>query len=244
MARIASSVISQAPGVSPVASSWRFSEIALGDLDLLLLGVAGELDDLHAVAQWPWDGVDHIGGADEHHPRQVERNREVIVAEGRVLLGVQHFEQRRRRVAVEALAELVHLVEHHHRIARLGLADRLNHVAGQRADIGPAMAADLRLVMQSAEAQRARICGRWRARSIWPSEVLPTPGGPTKQRIGLLPSGLSLRTARNSRMRCLILRQAVMVLVEDAARFGDVDALFARASTKAARSANRGSCGS
>src|SRR4029078_12884448 len=38
---------------------------------------------------------------------------------------------------------------------------------------------------------------------LWPSDVLPTPGGPTKHRIGLLPSGLSLRTARYSRIRRL-----------------------------------------
>jgi hypothetical protein len=37
-----------------------------------------------------------------------------------------------------------------------------------------------------------------------PSEVLPTPGGPTKQRIEEpCASGLSLRTARNSRIRSL-----------------------------------------
>jgi hypothetical protein len=34
-----------------------------------------------------------------------------------------------------------------------------------------------------------------------PSDVFPTPGGPTKQRIPERASGLSLRTARNSRMR-------------------------------------------
>ena len=37
-----------------------------------------------------------------------------------------------------------------------------------------------------------------------PSDVLPTPGGPTKQRIGPLLFFLSLRTARYSRMRSLI----------------------------------------
>jgi hypothetical protein len=37
-----------------------------------------------------------------------------------------------------------------------------------------------------------------------PREVLPTPGGPTKRRIGLFESGRSLTTARCSRMRSLI----------------------------------------
>src|ERR1700709_2500856 len=35
----------------------------------------------------------------------------------------------------------------------------------------------------------------------WPSDVLPTPGGPTRQRIGPFMSFFSLRTARYSRMR-------------------------------------------
>ena len=34
-------------------------------------------------------------------------------------------------------------------------------------------------------------------------DVLPTPGGPTKQRIGAFESGASFRTARNSRIRSL-----------------------------------------
>ena len=37
----------------------------------------------------------------------------------------------------------------------------------------------------------------------WPSDVLPTPGGPTKQRIGPERSFFSLETARYSRIRSL-----------------------------------------
>ena len=77
---------------------------------------------------------------------------------------------------------------------------------------------------------------------LWPSEVLPTPGGPTKHRIGLLPSGLSLRTARYSRMRRLIFVEAEVVLVEDAARLVDVDRLLRPAAPTAARRASRGRC--
>ena len=49
--------------------------------------------------------------------------REIIVAERVVLLGVEHFEQRRAGIALNAGAELVDLVEHHDAIARAGLAD-------------------------------------------------------------------------------------------------------------------------
>ena len=42
-------------------------------------------------------GRERVGGGDEEHPREVEGHLEVVVAEGRVLLRVEHLEQRRRR---------------------------------------------------------------------------------------------------------------------------------------------------
>ena len=165
MARIASSLDLGLLGGETGGRELARHQIALGDLDLLVLGVAGKLDHLHAVAQRPGDLVEHVGRADEHHPRQIERHREIVVAERRVLLGVEHLEQGGRRVAVEALPQLVHLVEHHHGVARAGLPDRLDHVAGQRPDIGAPMAPDLGLVMHAAELTAARICGPWRGRS-------------------------------------------------------------------------------
>ena len=42
---------------------------------------------------------------------------EVVVAEGVVLLRVEHLEQRRGRIAAEVGAHLVDLVEHEHRVA-------------------------------------------------------------------------------------------------------------------------------
>ena len=68
-------------------------QIALGDLQLLDVGVAGEADDLHAVAQRPRDGVEHVRRGDEHHARQVVGHAEIVVAERVVLLRVQHLEQ-------------------------------------------------------------------------------------------------------------------------------------------------------
>ena len=71
-------------------------QIALGNRQLLILDVAGHLDDFHPVAHGGGNVVDDIGGADEQHSREVEGNREVVVAERRILLGVEHFQQRRR----------------------------------------------------------------------------------------------------------------------------------------------------
>ena len=73
---------------------------------------------------------------------------------------------------------------------------------------------------------------RWNLRPVaraidWPSEVLPTPGGPTKHRIGLLPVGVELAHREVLEDAALDLVQAEVVLIEDLAGFGDVDVLAA-----------------
>ena len=99
-------------GLQAVRLELPAHEVTARDLDLLLLRVAGQLDDLHAVAQRARDRVEHVGGGDEEHLREVEGHAEVVVAERRVLLRIEHLEQRRRGIALEAGAELVDLVEH------------------------------------------------------------------------------------------------------------------------------------
>ena len=64
---------------------------------------------------------------------------------------VEHFEQGRRRIAAEIHAHLVDLVEQEQRIVGLGLTHRLDDLAGQRADIGAPVAANLGLVPDTAE---------------------------------------------------------------------------------------------
>ncbi|GJD96834.1 hypothetical protein OCOJLMKI_4060 [Methylobacterium iners] len=74
-----------------------------------------------------------------------------MVVEGRVLLGVQHLEERRRRIAAEIHPHLVDLVEQDEWVRGLRLAHRLHDLARHRADIGPAVTADLGLVAHAAE---------------------------------------------------------------------------------------------
>ena len=69
-------------------------QVPPGDLELLLFGVTGEADDLHAVHQRRRD-VQRVRGRDEHHVREVVVDLEIVVGERVVLLGVEHFEQRR-----------------------------------------------------------------------------------------------------------------------------------------------------
>ena len=126
-------------------------QVVAGDRDLLLLGVAVEPDELHPVEQRLGDGLDHVGGGQEHHVGQVEVELEVVVAEGVVLRRVEHLEQCRCRVAAVVGADLVDLVEQDDRVHRAGLLDGADDPAGQRADVRTPVAADLGLVAYAAE---------------------------------------------------------------------------------------------
>ena len=94
------------------------NQVLLRDLRLLALGVAGELDDFHAVEQRPGNVLDEVRRRDEQHLAQVERNAEVVIGEVVVLRRVEHLEQRARRIALERHAELVDLVEQEDGILR------------------------------------------------------------------------------------------------------------------------------
>ncbi len=111
-------------------------------------------------------------------------------------------------------AELVDLVEDEHRVLRLGPPQALHDLARQRADVGAAVAADLGLVAHAAERHAHELAGPATCAIDRASDVLPTPGGPTKQRIGPFSAGLSLRTARYSRMRSFSLLEPRVLRVE------------------------------
>ncbi len=125
-------------------------QVLARDLDLLVLGVAGNADDLHAVHQGRRD-IERVRRRNEHDIGEIVVDLEIVVVEGVVLLGVEHLQQRRRGVAAEIGAHLVDLVEQEQRVRRLRLAHRLDDLAGHRADIGAPVAADLGLVAHAAE---------------------------------------------------------------------------------------------
>ena len=78
----------------PVLFDLFGNQMPLGDLQLFLFRVAGELDDFHAVAERRLDRIQHVRRRDEHDVRQIERHAEIVVAEREVLFRVEHFEQR------------------------------------------------------------------------------------------------------------------------------------------------------
>src|ERR1700722_1675250 len=126
------------------------NEVAPRDLDLFVLGVTGDADDLHAVHQ-RLRHAQRVGRGDEHHVRQIVIDLEIMVVEGRILLGIEHLQQRRGRIAAPIGAELVHLVQQEERVRGLRLLHALNDLAGHGADIGSAVAADFGLVAHAAQ---------------------------------------------------------------------------------------------
>ena len=129
-----------------------WQQVSLGYLHFLLHNVAAELDDLHTVAKRCSDGREGVGCSDEQDLREVVVHVEVVVVEGVVLLWIEHFEQSRRRIALEVRTNLVNLIEHEHWVVCSCLDQSANDAAWERAYICLSVSAYLCLVVHSAEA--------------------------------------------------------------------------------------------
>ena len=70
----------------------RGQQVLARDLALLVLGIAGQGDDLHPVEQ-RLRQVQRVRGGHEHDVRQVDVDLQVVVLELAVLLGVEHLQQ-------------------------------------------------------------------------------------------------------------------------------------------------------
>src|SRR5262249_39820954 len=68
-----------------------------------------------------------------------------------VLLGIEHFEKRRTRVAAEVHRHLVDFIQHEDRVTGPGLLHHLNDLAGERADVSAAVATDFGFIAHAAE---------------------------------------------------------------------------------------------
>jgi hypothetical protein len=136
----------------PVFKNLSLNQVALGDMEFLLVRVSGELQDLHSVPQRPRDSIQHIGGSDEHHLAQVKGDIQVIIPEIPVLLGIQYLQQCGRGIPPPVGAKFVHLVQHDHRVLGSDPSHGLQDPARQGADISSAVAADLGFIMHPSEA--------------------------------------------------------------------------------------------
>ena len=122
-----------------------------GDLKLFLVGIAGEFNHFHPIQQRPWNRIGGIGCRNEEHFGKIERDFQKMITKTAVLLRVQRLKQRRRRVAAVVRSQFVDFVQHHERIAAFRLNDPVNDAPRHGADVGFAMTANLRLVMDAAQ---------------------------------------------------------------------------------------------
>ena len=126
-------------------------QVALGDLQLLPLGVPRELDLLHAVEQRPGDRLQEVRRGDEEDFREIERDAEVVVGERVVLGRIQDLEQRGRRIALEGHAQLVHFIEEEDGVLGSRLLHALDDATRHRAHVSAPVAADVGLVPGAAQ---------------------------------------------------------------------------------------------
>jgi len=132
-------------------------QMLLGDLKLFLVGIAGQLNDLHTIQQRPRDSPQHVGGGDEHDAAQVNRDLQKMIPESVVLLAVKYLQQRRGGVAPHIAGQLIDLVQHQQRVHGTGAGHGIDDAAGHGADIGLAMAADIRFVPHAAQTESGQL---------------------------------------------------------------------------------------
>ena len=126
-------------------------QVALGNVELLGAGIAGQLDHIHTVIEGAGDGRGIVGRCDKQHLAQIERDIQIVVLEGAVLLGVQHLKQCAGGVALVIACQLVDLVQQNDRVCGLGRCNGADDAPGHGTDIGAAVAADLSLIMDAAQ---------------------------------------------------------------------------------------------
>lgn len=111
-------------GVEAGVGEFLRYEVAAGYLHFLLGDISAELNDLHTVEERPRNGVEVVGGGNEHHVREVVVDVEIVVVERLVLFGVEDLEECRCRIAVDGvLRHLVDLVEDERGCSSLPFAD-------------------------------------------------------------------------------------------------------------------------
>ena len=139
-------------------------QITLRNVDLLVLGVAGETDHFHTIKQRRRN-VQRIGGRHEHHFGEVVLNLDIVIDKSRVLLRVEHFQQSRTRVATKILSQLVDFVEQEERVLDCDLGHVLQNLARHRTNVRATVPANLGFIAYAAEAHAnelstGRVCNR------------------------------------------------------------------------------------
>src|SRR5207244_10372466 len=122
----------QLPRAQTILSQLTRNEVPLGDLELLTLGVAGEVDGLEPIEERSGYALQEVRGRDEQYLGEVERHSKVMIRERVILRRVEHFQQGRRRISLEGDPQLVDFVEQEDRVLGARLLHPLDDAAGHR----------------------------------------------------------------------------------------------------------------
>ena len=194
-------------------------------MEFFLEGVAGELDDFHAVTEGGGHGVDHVSGGDEEDAGEVEGDVEVMVGEAVVLLGIEDFEEGGGGVAAEVHADFVDFIEHEDGVAGGGLAEVLDDASGHGADVGAAVAADFRLVAHAAEGHADEFAAEGAGDGL-AEGGFADPGGADEAEDGAFHLLFEFEDGEVFEDAFFDFLEVVMVLVEDLAGAGEVELVF------------------
>ena len=126
-------------------------QVLAGNIVFFHAGIAGQLDDVHAVPERAGDAAQIIGGGNKEHMAQIKRDINEMIVEGAVLLRVQRLQQSCRRVAPEVPCQLVDLVQQHQGVGGLGGDHGADDLAGHSTYVGTAVAANLGFVPHAAQ---------------------------------------------------------------------------------------------
>ena len=90
-------------------------EVLLSDIQFFVFGIAGDSNHFHSIQQRSGD-IHGVGGADEHHIREIVVHLEVMVVKGMILFRIQHLKHRGSGITAMIHTHLVDLVEQEQRI--------------------------------------------------------------------------------------------------------------------------------
>ena len=192
-----------------------------GDGQFLFADVAGQADHVHPVQQWPGDGIQLVGGADEQHFREVHAHIQVVIQELLVLFRVQGLQQGRGRVALVRAADLVDLIQHNHRVGHFTVFQGLHELSGHGADVGATVSLDFGFIPHAAHAETVELPAQG-IRHRMADRGFTDPGRADQQQYGAAHFALERAFSQKFNDPVLYIVQAVMVPVQNLAGLGQI----------------------
>ena len=137
--------------VKPVPQELLWQQVVPQNFAFFILGIGGKLYNFHAVEQGSGDGFQGVCRGKEHAVRKVQRDFHKVIAEGTVLLRVEHLKERGGGVTVRIACELIKLIQKNERVCHAALRYGAHNSARHGAHIGFAVPANIRLVADAAQ---------------------------------------------------------------------------------------------